>query len=386
MSRAVGFGTKYFGVTGNPIKDSLSPEIWNAAFKEFHIDAVYLRLCAENGKDALSFAKEIGLSALSVTSPFKQTISDELEPVNAVMLGAGGEAKFFNTDVDGFLSSYLDIKNRPAKPALIIGAGGSARSAIIALKKAGEVNISLANRTKNKAQQLCTEFGLNLVDWDTVTQNIVDKYNVFTCISHNNVVNTDFDSDYYRTDFARRWLCYQAEILFKKFYDFEPYAIMKKTLDEALLKKRDKKSIALIGFMGTGKTFAGRALAEKKNLVFYDTDEIIEGRAGKSVAEIFAQDGEACFREMEKDVVRGLNFSKPCVVSCGGGLNLDEGNLKRIKDHCNVTWLWSDFEIICSRLRMDNSRPLFLYKTNAKKLFDERKPLYAKASDVCVRL
>ena len=107
------------------------------------------------------------------------------------------------------------------------------------------------------------------------------------------------------------------------------------------LKKRDKKSIALIGFMGTGKTFAGRALAEKKNLVFYDTDEIIEGRAGKSVAEIFAQDGEACFREMEKDVVRGLNFSKPCVVSCGGGLNLDEGNLKRIKDHCNVTWLWS---------------------------------------------
>ena len=386
MSRPVESVTKYFGVTGNPIKDSLSPEIWNASFKKFNIDAVCLRLCAESGKDALSFAKEIGLSALSVTSPFKQTINYGLEPVNAVMFGTGGETKFFNTDIDGFLNSYLNIKNRPAKPALILGAGGSARSAIIALKKAGEVNISLANRTKTKAQQLCIEFGLNFVDWERVNQHIMDKYNVFSCISHNDVVNTDFDSDYYRTDFARRWLCYQAEILFKKFYNFESYPIMKKALDEALLKKCDKKSIALVGFMGTGKTFAGRALAEKQNLVFYDTDEIIEGRAGKSVAEIFAQDGEACFREMEKDVVRGLSFSKPCVVSCGGGLNLDEGNLKRIKAHCNVTWLWNDFETICSRLRMDSSRPLFLYKANAKKLFDERKPFYAKASDVCTRL
>ena len=80
-----------------------------------------------------------------------------------------------------------------------------------------------------------------------------------------------------------------------------------------------KTSIALIGFMGTGKTVVGKALAEKLGREFVELDTLIEQKAGKPISEIFQQDGEVAFRELEIEVTKEVSENKNQVIACGGG-------------------------------------------------------------------
>ena len=80
-----------------------------------------------------------------------------------------------------------------------------------------------------------------------------------------------------------------------------------------------KTSIALIGFMGVGKTAVGKALAGKLNKRFVELDALIEQKAGKSIPEIFQQDGEIAFRELEIEVTKEVSEDKSLVIACGGG-------------------------------------------------------------------
>lgn len=374
--------TKLFGITGSPISKSLSPEIWNSAFEKYNIDAVYLRLCVGSMDEALSFAKELGLKALNVTSPFKQDVNLELGAVNSVIFKKDDSLEYLNTDVEGFLRSYNDIKYRPELPALVLGAGGAARSAVLALKKAGAKNISLANRTKNKAEKLCAEYGLDLLEWEKVNNDLKDKYNIFSCISSNNVLDTPFDSNYYKTDFGKRWLCYQAQSLFKRFYDHEPFEVMSQALNRAVNEKKKKTSIALVGFMGAGKSLIAKGLSSKLGYDLVDLDLLIEQREGHSISDIFANKGEQYFREVEKEVLIGLNLDRPMVLATGGGVVTDAKNTEYLSKNFTVVWLWASFSSICVRVQ-STDRPLFKDGL-VQELFDKRKPLYAKVSDLCV--
>ena len=83
-----------------------------------------------------------------------------------------------------------------------------------------------------------------------------------------------------------------------------------------------KSNIALIGFMGTGKTAVGRVLADRLSMQFIELDAIIEQRAGKTIPEIFVQDGEIAFRELEIEATRDVAEKENTVVACGGGVVL----------------------------------------------------------------
>src|ERR1700677_1678501 len=96
---------------------------------------------------------------------------------------------------------------------------------------------------------------------------------------------------------------------------------------------RQIRNIALIGFMGTGKSAVGRLIADQLHYGFVDTDELIESRTGKSISAIFAEDGEAAFREHERTVVRELTDRKRSVIATGGGLGANESNLASLKEH-----------------------------------------------------
>lgn len=117
-------------------------------------------------------------------------------------------------------------------------------------------------------------------------------------------------------------------------------------------------NIALIGFMGTGKSSVGRMLAEQLHFSFLDTDDLIESRAGKTISAIFSEDGEPAFRQREKDLVVDLGTRKRTIISTGGGLGANEANLASLKEHALVVCLWASPEKIWERVRNQTHRPL----------------------------
>ena len=107
-----------------------------------------------------------------------------------------------------------------------------------------------------------------------------------------------------------------------------------------------KTSIALIGFMGAGKTVVGKALAEKLGRKFIELDSLIEEKAGKSIPEIFRQDDEVVFRELEIEVTKDVADSKNQVIACGGGIVLNKINIDRLKKESVIVCLTASPKVI----------------------------------------
>lgn len=149
-----------------------------------------------------------------------------------------------------------------------------------------------------------------------------------------------------------------------------------------------KTSLALIGFMGTGKTAVGKLLAEKTGRVFLELDALIEEKAGLTIPEIFRQEGETGFREREIAVVKELAGRTNAVIACGGGVVLNTINIDRLRQESRIICLTASPEIIARRTGEDGgTRPLLDTVDRAAgivELLKFRKPLYRQAADITV--
>jgi shikimate kinase len=121
---------------------------------------------------------------------------------------------------------------------------------------------------------------------------------------------------------------------------------------------RKISNIALVGFMGAGKSSVGRLVADQLRFTFLDTDDVLVSRAGKSITEIFAQEGEAAFREKECALVQELVLRTRTVIATGGGLPVNPANLASLKTHALVMCLWASPEKIHDRVGGQSHRPL----------------------------
>ncbi len=149
---------------------------------------------------------------------------------------------------------------------------------------------------------------------------------------------------------------------------------------------RQLANLALIGFMGTGKTSVGRLVADNLGFEFLDTDELIQARTGRSIADIFAKDGEPAFRALEKQLVGELATREKTVFATGGGLPTNEENLNALKSFALVICLWASPEKIWERVRHQSHRPLLHAADPQKKireLLAARAPFY-KQADVLI--
>lgn len=148
------------------------------------------------------------------------------------------------------------------------------------------------------------------------------------------------------------------------------------------LRFRLKKTVALVGMMGAGKTAVGRAVAVKLGVPFLDSDAEIEAAANLSVPEIFQRDGEAFFRKRESEVIRRLLETQSGILSTGGGAYLAEGNRKNISDKGVALWLDADLDLLWNRVRHKDTRPLLRTpdpRATLSEIFDKRTPVYALA-------
>lgn len=145
------------------------------------------------------------------------------------------------------------------------------------------------------------------------------------------------------------------------------------------------KRIVLCGFRGTGKTDVGRLVAERTGLAFLDTDSLIEEKTGRSIPDIFHEDGEERFRSVEREVIAGLPKSG-AVISTGGGVVIDPANMEALRRDSVVIVLHADSEVIAGRLAMKPRPPLtgLPLREEIAEMLDRRRQHYQAAADFCI--
>jgi shikimate kinase len=143
-----------------------------------------------------------------------------------------------------------------------------------------------------------------------------------------------------------------------------------------------KRTVALVGMMGAGKSAVGKRLAAKLGVIFHDADEEIEAAAGCSVSEIFERFGESAFRDGERKVIARLLGEAPHVLATGGGAFINEQTRARIEAGATSIWLKVPLDTLVARVGRRDTRPL-LRNGNPReileKLLKEREPIYAQA-------
>lgn len=158
------------------------------------------------------------------------------------------------------------------------------------------------------------------------------------------------------------------------------------TFQQPVIQCRDIRNLALVGFMGVGKSVIGRRVAQALDFEYLDTDGWIESQEGRSISNIFAEEGEPYFRRLEHQATVNLENRSNLVISTGGGLILNPENLESLKKHSIVICLWASPERIWQRVRHQSHRPL-LETPNPRERISEmliaRAPFYRRA-DVLV--
>ena len=321
-----------------------------------------------------------------------------------------GKAVGYNTDAHGvsesFIANGIAIKG---KDALVLGAGGAARAAVVALVDDGAA-VTIANRTVEKAEAMAKEFGAGFCSLDAkeLAGAMAGVRLVIGCLNTGGraipkgLLRPDMAvmDAYYASESAlsrdardagckiidgREWLLHQGAKSFELFTGKKPpVAAMRKAV-YAQNPKPGTSSIALVGMMGSGKDSVARALAARNGMPIIDTDKEIERKAGMRIKGIFTKEGEAVFRKLEREVIAALgrDGAKPAIINCGGGAVIDEGNRNALKRAATVVWLWADIRTIMSRVPMDGSRPLLNGAEPEKKLREllaQRMGAYCEAS------
>ncbi len=149
------------------------------------------------------------------------------------------------------------------------------------------------------------------------------------------------------------------------------------------LKLKRTPGLYLVGFMCSGKTSVGRALADELGWCFVDIDAEIEAKQGQPIRQIFRERGESEFRDIETATLRQhvtrVESGDPCVLALGGGTFVQAKNWEIIENNGVTVWLDCTLETVLQRLGDDINRPLAADRNGLAELYGDRRPLYARA-------
>lgn len=397
-------------VIGDPIGHSKSPLIHNRALAAAGIDGVYVafRVPPDALDEFIAAAAKFGLRGLSVTIPHKETVQKHvtrLDPaaakigaVNTLVFEQPGVVFGCNTDEAGALDSLEAVAPVCGKRALVLGAGGAAKGIAFGLVRRGAI-VTITNRSRDRADELAAALGCQAVAWED--RGSVEYDVLVNCTSlgmHPKPDETPLPAAALRADtivfdtvynpletkllrearvagativYGTEMFVRQAEHQFRLFFGAEPsLETMRSALqmgngEWGMGKARNGAAsasfavphsdfpIVLIGFRGTGKTTTAQLLAARLGWHWVDADVEIEGRAGKSIAQIFADDGEPVFRDHESAVLAELLKRERTVVACGGGVVVRPQNRALLAPCPRVVWLTARPETSYARMTRD---------------------------------
>ncbi len=392
--------TAPFGLLGRKLGHSLSPELHELICRETGHDYQYV-LFEKEPEELEDFLRNGSWSGLNVTIPYKQEVMkylDELSP-EAEAIGAvntivrrNGKLKGFNTDYFGFkkLLEANDIQVKGLK-CLVLGNGGASKAVTQVLfdKGAAQVHVlshkAIDEKTALKENRdaeilvnttpvgMYPESGVSVVSpgsYPRLKWAVDVVYNPlrtnFICQAQKSLIDAIGGLD---------MLVYQgiySSMLFTTLSFDDKDAIARKVSDSI---RKDRENIILIGMPGSGKSSIGRKLAAELGREFYDMDQLIEIRDGRSIPEIFRDEGEEYFRDLESAVAMEMGQMTSAVISTGGGIVNREENYYAMAENGRMVFLDkepSDLPTV--------GRPVS-QAVGVERLYEMRLPLYRAWAD-----
>lgn len=347
-------------------------------------------------------------TAINVTIPYKEmvmpyldVIDDKAKAIGAVntITNRNGTLSGYNTDYDGFLYTLqlhdIDVKG---KKTLILGKGGAAKACSAVLLDLG-ANVHFVYHKPYEGMltyEMCytqhsdaeiivntTPVGMFPNDQNspiqlsffphlrTVVDVVYNPLKTKLLLEAESLGITAIGGLYMLIAQAK----FAAEIFMdRKLPDDALTSIYKKIVQE-------KNNIVLVGMSGSGKSVLGKAIAERLNKKFVDTDDEIIEHIHMPIQQFFKENGEAPFRVVENEVVAHLSSQTGLVIATGGGVVKDAKNIEELKKNGVIFWLHRNPEL----LEYGDSRPLASTKEDTLRLYHERLPLYEQSADITIQ-
>ncbi|MBQ8896532.1 MAG: shikimate dehydrogenase [Clostridia bacterium] len=388
-----------YGLIAEKVGHSFSAEIHDKLFGYPY----ELKAIANDELEAFMLARDF--CAVNVTIPYKQAVIPYLDYVDQTALEIGAvntivnrENKLFgyNTDILGLTAMIqregIEIKN---KKVLVLGSGGTSKTAFHTCKKLGCLAVYRVSRNGNDGCITYEEAINNHSDADVIinTTPVGMFPNIAkSAIDINSFPNLSGVVDAVYNPLRSKLVCdalkrgikavgglymlvAQAAFAAEKFVG---KSVQSSRIDEIyremLLKKQN---IVLVGMPASGKTSTGKLIAQSMNFEFVDTDNEIYKATGKYPHEIIVTDGEGRFRDIESAVIKEISKRQGCVISTGGGAILRKENTEYLRENGRIYFLDRALKDIGTTV----NRPLSSNRADLEKRYNERYPLYLECAD-----
>ena len=392
---------KQYGCIGKKLTHSFSREI-HARLADYEYNLIEL---AE--EEIAPFFEKKDFSAINVTIPYKQTVIPYLDWVSPVAQRIGAVNTIVNRDgkLYGYNTDYYGMKalikkvgiDLRGKKVLILGTGGTSKTARVLAADLGAARILTVSRRKteefiNYEEAVCDHTDAQVIINTTpvgMYPNCAGSPIDIGCFPElegvidavYNPLRTDLVLDARERNIKAEgglyMLVMQAVVAVEFFLDT---SIPKEKADQVFASIfASKENIVLTGMPGSGKSTVG-SLLNREGFTFVDTDEEIEKRCGCSIRQFIEEKGEACFRDLETEVIRAVSSESCRILSTGGGAILRQENVRSLKRNGRIFFLNADL----ARLQATDSRPLSDTDEKLKKLYAERMPIYRATADVTV--
>lgn len=394
MDYIKGFGDKKFGLLGEHLSHSFSPQI-----HEKMADYPYT-ICEVEREKLCEWVKGNDLCGYNVTIPYKQEIipyCTELSPaakaigaVNTVVKRSDGTLYGDNTDYYGFsyMLSLLDVDIK-GKKAVILGGGGASKTVQAVLKEQGAqvvvVDLNLENNYDNIHLHFDAQLIVNATPVGMYPKTGVSLVNLEEFKGCMGVCDVIYNP-------ARTALLLQAERLGIPCVNGLSMLVAQakraaeiftdNALSDSVIEKIRKEvasqtmNVVLVGMPGCGKTTVGKLVAQALDRPFTDADDEIKSFTGKSPSAIIKEEGEQAFRKAETQVLKNLCKESGMVIATGGGAVTIEENRHIIRQNAVVVFIERDIKLLSTE-----DRPL---SVNLPALFEKRLPMYKSFSHISV--
>jgi len=393
-----------YGLIGKPLGHSISPLIHSLlGNNEYELSEI-------NEEDLAAFFEKREFKGINVTIPYKEKVIEYLDYIddNAKRIGCvntivnkAGKLYGYNTDYLGFKellkSSHLEVKD---KKVLILGTGGTSKTVKTVLEDLGVQNIEFVSRVASDTK-ISYEEALERLDTqiivNTTPVGMYPNTSKYPIALHNfNKLEAVFDVIYNPLKtrlvcFAKRkrivaqgglkMLVSQAIAAHELFFD----TIVEEKIKQKIYKKIEKKfiNIVLIGMPGCGKSTIAKYLGENLDKKVIDLDSEVEKYAGKTIKEIFEENGEDYFRELETKMTRFYAKQNGQIISTGGGIIKNKKNIEMLRQNGLIIYINRDISLFDEP--KSDKRPLSKSKSDLEKLYQERHHLYVRYSDIVVK-